>query len=412
MEMVHTMKHTFKYPITLLTFIALSAMARGALADGVVSGHILVKPSPGKDIQAISQSYGVVIQDQIAGTTLYSLSLPRNQTEAGFAALLTKDSRLVFAETDTFVVDPEVKGDPVHVAFDRVRVDAKFVAAWKAPVGNYSPDSPLLQVDLGMAPKRATGIGITVAVLDTGIDFTHPLLNGRGVAGYNALNPSSLPIESADGATNIAVGHGTMVAGIIARIAPDALLMPVRVLNGDGVGTAKEVAEGLIFAVRNGARVINLSLGSSVRSKTMEEALDVAEAAGVTCVTSAGNNGAQEEQYPSSRHDVLVVGALEADNKKSGYSNYGGWVSVVAPGSNIRSTYVNGQYATWSGTSFATPFVTGEAALILSLRPDFIAANIKDAIRGTARSVDKVNTPYKGWLGKGVIDIATAVQGF
>ena len=405
------MKHSSKSWIILLTTTLLFAMARVVLADGVVSGYVLVKPNPGKDIRAIAASYGVVVEGQLSGTTVYSLSLPPNQTEAGFVAILSKDSRLAFAETDTFLLNPEVQGAPVHVAFDRTRVDAKFVADWNAPIGKYSSDSPLLQVNLDMAPRRATGMGVTVAILDTGIDFSHPLLSGRAAPGYNEIDPNALPGESADGLTNDAVGHGTMVAGIIARIAPNARLMSIRVLNGDGIGFASEVADGLIFAVQHGARVVNLSLGSSVRSKTIEEALDVAEASGVTCVTAAGNDGALEMLYPTSRHDVLVVGAVEADSTKSSYSNYGGWVSVVAPGSNIRSTFVNGQYATWAGTSFATPFVTGEAALILSLRPAFTTSDVKDAIRGTARSVDKANKPYKGWLGKGVIDIATAIQG-
>lgn len=261
---------------TALTLGIALTLAHTSLADGVVPGHVLVKPNPGFSIATIAASYGVRVEDQVPGTAVFSLTLPPRQTEAGFAALLAADVRLAFAETDTYLLNPEVKGDPVHLAFDRVAVDPGFVAQWVAPIGVYPPTSPLRQVNLGLAQVRSIGRGVTVAVLDTGLDPSHPLLRGHVLPGISLINPGSLPLERFDGRTNVAVGHGTMVAGIIARVAPGARILPVRVLNGDGLGTAKTVAKGVMYALLSGARVINLSLGSSVRSKALDEAMDAA----------------------------------------------------------------------------------------------------------------------------------------
>lgn len=395
------------------TFLALGLvglLARTALADGTVPGHVLVKPNSGVSIQAVATSYGVRVEDRVAGTNVYSLTVPATQTETGFATLLAADSRLVFAEVDTYLDSSEVDGDPVHLAFDAASVDPRFLEQWYAPLGVYALGSPLQQINLGLTHARTTGAGVTVAVLDTGIDYNHPLLQGHLLPGASMLNPESLPWERYDGQKNGVVGHGTMVSGIVLRVAPSARILPVRVLNGDGHGTARDVAKGIMYALQNGARVLNMSLSSPVRSKAVDEALDAAQLAGVSCIVSAGNLGTDERQYPTARKEVLVVGAVDSNNIKPGFSNYGNALSVVAPGVGIRSTYLAGGYATWSGTSFSAPYVSGEAALILQLKPAFTGSDIKSAIRGMARSVDSVNPLYKGALGKGLIDIAATIK--
>jgi subtilisin family serine protease len=393
-----------------LTLSLLMALTRASVADGTVPGHVLVKPKPGVSISALAASYGARIEDQVPGTSVYSLTLPPRQSEAGFVSILAKDSRLIFAETDTYLINPEVKGDPVHLAFDFAAADAGFVTDWNAPLGVYSDLSPLRQVNLGLAQERTMGKGVTVAVLDTGLDLSHSLLQGHCQQGISILNPGFSAMELYDGTTNAAVGHGTMVAGIIARIAPDAQILPIRVLNGDGLGTAKDVAKGIMYALQSGARVANLSLTSSVRSKAIDDALDAAEQAGMSCIVAAGNTGTSETQYPSSRKEVIVVAAVDSNNLKASFSSYNRSVSVVAPGVGIRSTYLDSGYATWAGTSFAAPFVSGEAALIFALRPDFLSSDIKEAILSTALKIDSLNPLYKGSLGKGIIDIAATIQ--
>lgn len=374
------------------------ALVRSAQADGIVPGHVLVRIKPTASIERIAQDYGATVEDRVPGTRVYSLALPAGKTEEQFARELRADLRLLWAEPDTYVLSPEAMGQQFHHAFD----------AGPEP-GDYVNQNAYQQVNLGSAPSLTTGAGVIVAVIDTGATFSHPDLIGRYLPGYNVLQPDSPPFDVPDGTVNNAVGHGTMIAGIIARLAPDAKIMPVRVLNGDGLGTMLDVAKGVHYAVQNGAKVLNMSFGSTTRSKALEAAMDEAQRKGVVMVASAGNHGANRRQYPTSQKGCLVVASVEADHKKSSYSNYGSFVRIVAPGSGIRSTYWTGGYANWSGTSFAVPFVSAQAALIRSINPSLKGRLVQELIRETARSVDTANPAYEGRLGKGIIDIEAAV---
>jgi subtilisin family serine protease len=202
-----------------------------------------------------------------------------------------------------------------------------------------------------------------------------------------------------------------MIAGIIHKIAPKAQILPVRVMNADGEGSLLDIAKGVDWAVANGARIINMSFGGVHKSDALNDALDRAEAKGVVLVASAGNDGGELKQFPAAGgKGTLAVGAVESNNVKAPYSNYGSFVRVVAPGTSIRSTNWDDGYANWSGTSFATPFVSGQAALLLSRKPTLTSSQVSDIIRSTARSVDGVNQRVKGRLGKGVINIEASLR--
>jgi subtilisin family serine protease len=379
-----------------------------AHADDIAAGHVLVRIVAGVNIQTLAAAYKTTAQDQVPGTTLYSLATPRGVTEVQFALTLSKDKRVLYAEPDRFIISPEMSGAPFHLAFDRTQTSATYANSTNYTQVHLGQVDVLSQVN-GSLPL-ATGAGVIVAVLDTGATFTHPDLVGHYISGYNALTPGALPLDVADGAANYEFGHGTMVAGVIARLAPQASILPIRVLNGDGVGTLLTLVKGIRYATTHGARVLNMSFGCSVASGAVNDALDEAEALGIVLVAAAGNNNVNQALPPAVGRGTLAVGAVEANNSKSPYSNFGSFVRVVAPGSNIRSTFADGGYATWSGTSFATPFVSAEAALMLSIQPTLTSAQVKDTIRATARSVDAVNPVYKGQLGKGIIDVEAAVR--
>ncbi len=369
------------------------------MADGTVPGHVLVKIKAGASINAIAAKYQSVVLDKVPGTRLFSLRKPAGTTEAQFVKILGDDSRVVFAETNTYMENPEVKGLQIHFAAD-AGPDA----------AGYENQQAYSQVNSIGVGALSTGAGIVVAVLDTGATFDHPALAGRYLPGYNAIQPTMPPLDVSDGPLSGSTGHGTMIAGIILKLAPNARILPVRVLNSFGVGTALDVAKGINFAVKNGAHIINMSFGSAQRSKAVDDALDLAEAKGVAGIASAGNGGAEEVQNPTSRKGVNVVGAVDSLNIKADYSNYGSWVKVVAPGTGIRSTFWTGGYATWSGTSFAAPFVSAQSALMLSVNPTLTPSNLRSAIRSTARSIDDINPLFVGLLGKGVIDVFAAVN--
>ena len=171
------------------------------------------------------------------------------------------------------------------------------------------------------------------------------------------------------------VGHGTHVAGIVKLVAPQASIMPLRVLDREGYGTTFHVAEAIAYADANGADVINLSLGTPSWSMLLREKVDEAISHGVVVVAAAGNYNSLQPQYPASnvlpaaldKDGLLAVTSVSAAQKKSDFANYGTWVDIVAPGEEILSTYPVSKYAYWSGTSMATPFVSGEAALIHSV---------------------------------------------
>jgi subtilisin family serine protease len=236
------------------------------------------------------------------------------------------------------------------------------------------------------------------------------------VGGWDFLQEDSDPSEPPDGLDNDgdgrideAVGHGTHVAGIVRQVAPDAQLLIARVLNSDGVGDMLDVARAIRWAVASGARVINISLGSLSYSAAVQLALDEAQAANVVVVSSAGNWGAHDPQeYPAIAPTVLAVAALDDQGLAAPFTSYGNFVSFAAPGVAIRSTFINGGYAQWSGTSMSAPFLAGGAALLLALHPDWSPQLVKQRFATTAHTVDQ--PIYRNQLGAGALDLGAALQ--
>jgi subtilisin family serine protease len=386
-------------PGWLLAVLLLCLPAAGASAQVGAANEVIVRTAPGAGGDALAADYGVEVEDRVPGTDTYALRVPAGTTAAAFAARLQRDTRVLSAEEASPVTLPEFSGSQMHLAFD----------GGPTP-GKYLDQTAYRQIDLGKALTMARGAGVVVAVLDTGAALGHPALSGHFVPGYNAFAPGQPPVETPDGVGNLAMGHGTMIAGLIARVAPDAKIMPVRVLNGDGIGDLMTVIQGIHYAATHGARVLNLSLGSPTYSAALKEAVGAALDAGVVVVAAAGNDGGEVPHYPAAFGDVICVGAVEDDNRKSDYSNYGAFVRAVAPGTGIRSTYWDGGYATWTGTSFAAPFVAAEAALVLSVSSQFKGEAAGEDIGETAHSLRKQNPLLAYKLGEGLIDVAAAVR--
>lgn len=199
---------------------------------------------------------------------------------------------------------------------------------------------------------------VTVAVIDSGVCLDHPDLAGRILAGYDFVDDDAIAQDE--------LGHGCGVAGIIAAnidngigiagVAPNAMVMPVRVLDANGIGTYSDVAAGIVYAVDNGAEIINLSLGGANHSTLLEAAVDYAIGQGVTIVAAAGNTGGAV-LYPAKYEPVIAVGSFDQDLQPSSFSANGAEVDVWAPGRDILMTGLNGTYVRGSGTSFASPMV-------------------------------------------------------
>ncbi len=303
---------------------------------------------------------------------------------------------------------------------------------------------------------------IIVAVLDSGVDVSHPDLRGRI---WN--NPGEIPangfdddgngcVDDVSGCTFLSAaavdpscnalsampsphvdddqGHGTFVAGIIAAeadnqigmagVAPGVTVMPVKVLDCTGAGSAVGVARGLLYAAQSGARVANLSFGGTDSSSTLRDAIrQVHDKFGMVLVAPAGNDGAEGVAFPARLPEVIAVAASahDAPGFRAPFSNWGPEISVAAPGEDILGTLpaaacgqfaacIGGQpYGSANGTSFAAPQVTGLAALILSRSPQLDPEQVLQTIQRAAVDLPDGDTP--NWDGAGRIRVAASLRG-
>jgi subtilisin family serine protease len=353
----------------------------------------------------------------------------------GAAATFSAAEVADLAETGRVVVrDRDGNHHPIDVADERaaravaaqvhrdphlvdLEVDAP-VAATGDPLLAQQWEHPRLR--LGEAQQTATGDGVVVAVLDTGVKADHVDLAGQVLPGYNAIE--RVRGRTGDGGD----GHGTRVAGMIAAIAgngigmagaaPDVRILPVKVLGHDGNGKMSDVAHGIEWAVQAGADVINLSLAGESSSSAVRSALGKARDAGVVVVASAGNLGAQGNpvMYPAAHPETVAVGATNQFDRRAGFSGYHDYIDVVAPGVGVTSTTISASlFDTWHGTSASAPLVSATAALALEASGDHEpspshAQAIVDSITSTAHDLgDPGHDPH---FGHGLVQADKAVQ--
>jgi len=284
----------------------------------------------------------------------------------------------------------------------------------------YQDDMAVIQADAAWTNCPAiTGSGVTIAIIDTGVDLTHPDLSANLVASYDFVDSDGTPQDGN--------GHGTNVAGIAAAalngigvsgVAPAAKILPVRVLNNSGSGSTSNVANGVIYAADR-AQILNLSLGSVYPNTTLQNAINyAANTKGRLVVAASGNCGdsnypwngctAQNQpSYPAAWSNVLAVAATDNSNAHASFSTSGSYVDVAAPGVDIYNTYIGNSYYYESGTSQATPHVAGLAALIWSKYPSYTAAQVWNRITSTA--VDLGTAGRDNVFGAGRIDVKNAL---
>lgn len=247
---------------------------------------------------------------------------------------------------------------------------------------------------------------ITIAIIDTGVDLDHPDLQANIVAGYDFVNKDFVPDDD--------YGHGTHVAGIAAAVGNNAQgiagvswaarIMPLKVLDSSGNGTIFNVADAIDYAVANGAKVINMSLGAPGTSypcsgfETIRDAMQNALDNGRLVVVAAGNESASAVSCPAAYDQAMAVGSTTSGDTRSSFSNFGPRLDIAAPGSSIYSTYPGGNYTYLSGTSMATPHVAGLAALLWSFAPSLTNTAVRQIIQNTADDLGAAGwDPYFGY---------------
>ncbi|WP_261133522.1 S8 family peptidase [Bacillus sp. Marseille-Q3570] len=229
--------------------------------------------------------------------------------------------------------------------------------------------------------------GQEIAVLDTGVDYYHPDLDGKTIRGYDFVDNDWTPTDLN--------GHGTHVAGTaaaetnngqgVAGMAPNTKILAVRVLDANGSGSLADIADGIRYAADAGAEVINLSLGCDCSTTTLQNAVNYAWNQGSVLVAAAGNDGVSTTFEPASYSNVIAVAAVDRYDSLASFSNYGSWVDVAAPGVDIASTYPNNGYVYMSGTSMASPHVAGLAGLLAGQGRS--NSQIRAAIENTADNI-------------------------
>ena len=402
-----------------------------AVEEDYEPGQVIVKLLPGTNIGDINDRYGASTLDDYFGSIgIYLIEPPDNKDAKTLAEDLTRESPtngVLYAEPNFVAEAPEV--DPEGDG----RIRARNINTTSESDKGSSDRIAAKNLGLSCAAKISKGKGAMVAVLDTGAQLNHLALksNFEGVESWdfvrNDPNPSEVLDADGDGRRDRIAGHGTHVARIVDRVAPAAKIMPLRVLNSKGYGDVYTIAKAVSYAQRNEADVINLSLGSSNPSSLLYEMIVAAIDRGVVVAAAAGNSDTSDPHYPAAG-DPLIPGGTpgsadglvavasvtsldQETQQKSNFSNFGSWVDIAAPGELIRSAFPIDKYADWSGTSMATPFISGQAALIHAVDGTLEPAGmdgIEDRIR---KHVDPLAQEPLEPVGTGHADVCKSLKG-
>jgi len=409
-----TTSHEARSPKHALEFHAAVALAAIMIAGPVAAhdGHesedttpreAVVELAPTASIDAVAADHDAIVLDAVDGHALYLLRGPEGIDEDAFELALELDVRIVDAEVNEETGAP---GGDTQSFYFNVALEA-FLDQYVFP-----------RVGLAPAPATTRGAGVTVALLDTGLDAAHPAFAdvsvqpgvdfATGMAGANDVGNA---VDSdGDGLTDELVGHGTFQASLVAAVAPDASLLPIRVLDGDGLGDAFQVAKGIYYAVDQGADVVNLSLSMPTESELLERAISYANDADVVVVAAAGNLATSDPvSYPCATSHVIGVAATDENDHLSAFSSFGDHIDLCAPGTGVVGAIPGTAYGTADGTSGATALVSAAAALMLSRDAELRPEQIEEILEDTTVSIDAVNPAHAGLLGAGRLDVAAAL---
>lgn len=370
----------------------------------IVAGELLVKLAGNELLPALLVKHQLSLVSRLGSRPIFRLKVVGAASVADKAAALVLEPGVLLAEPNRLHGSPEAAKNYVWA----IGTEQMAVAQWA-----------LTAIRLPLAWETSVGTGVRVAVLDTGVDASHPLLAQRLLPGWDFVGQDADASEQGS-RSDLSYGHGTHVAGLVALAAPGARIMPLRVLDPSGSGDVWTLLAALLHAVDpdgnpstdDGVQVINLSLASPARTRLLDTvallvsctppdptipADSLADAGydgdrsrcnafgGAVVVAAAGNDGSRSlKTYPAAEgaYGLISVAATASNGRLAGFSNSGNWIQIAAPGDGVTSS-VPGGWGTWGGTSMAAPLVSGAVALMRSLAP---ALTAKDAVRCVTRS--------------------------
>lgn len=372
--------------LLLATTLALTALlpAHAAPQDDWAKGRLLVMARAGLSAEAL----GKILQphgghaSRLGQSNLHIVKLPANASETAVLAKLAHNPHLKFAELDRRLSIAVAVNDPY--------------------VGS---EWHLAKINAAKAWDTSQGVGLTIAILDTGVLPTHPDLSQ--VPGWNFVDNNS---NTAD-----VHGHGTMVAGAaaamanntigVAGVAGGARIMPIRVADATGYAYYSTIASGITYAADQGVRVANVSIDGAYSSASVQSAGQYLKGKGGLLVVGAGNSNANTGTLALT--SMIPVAATDSNDAKASFSNYGGYVALAAPGVGIWTTNKSGGYSSASGTSMASPVVAGAAALVMAANPALSSSQVESVLFSAALDLGAAGRDI--YFGHGRVDAAAAV---
>lgn len=377
--------------VAMFAVLALSPEVAVAQAPEPAASHakgrILVMPKAGlpeAEFAKILSLHGGKAR-KIGSTGISIVELPANMSEHAVATLLARNRHIKFAEVDQRVAPSLAPNDPY------------FGSQWH-----------ITKIGAPTAWNTTLGAGVTIAILDTGVDGTHPDLAAQMVSGWNFYDNNSNTADIS--------GHGTWVAGTaaatinngagVASVAGNAKVMPIRISDTTGTAYWSSIAQGISYAADHGARVANISYENLLMSSSIISAAQYMKSKGGLVVIAAGNCGCNAGLTPST--SMISVSATDANDQITSFSSYGSYVGISAPGSYIYTTAVGGGYTQGIGTSFSSPVVAGTVALMMSAKPSLANSQIESLLFSTATGLGASGRDV--YYGYGRVNAGAAVQ--
>jgi subtilisin family serine protease len=375
--------------------------------DSFDSNRVLVQLAAGVDAVAFGAQRGWTLLELEGNLALYSTPAARAGHESEDADDADSSPDVLTATPDVIARLPEgSQANLPAVGSDYGRTDVEKQTA-------------MAQIRAIGPRTGATGANVVVAVLDGGVEASHPFLAGRVLPGYDFVDRDADASETKNGLDDDGdqlidegYGHGTFVSSLVLAVAPGSKILPVRVLDTDGRGRVSDIAAGIYWALDHGANVLNLSFGTVGGNATLAAAVRTALGRGVVVVASTGNSaGAAGLDFPAAMPGVIAVSALDAAGQRATFANAGAGTTIAAPGVDVIGAFPEGLSAKWSGTSFAAAFVTGGAALVIETAPGSTPARVALLISRRARPLGAaVPRVDRRALGAGLLDLSRFVR--